>query len=142
MKTILLVEDNPYDIELTIRAFSASQLETQIVVVRDGEEALDYLLYRGTYEKRPLAQPAVVLLDINMPRLSGLQVLQNIRQHERLRWIPVVMLTTSREETDLRSCYSLGANAYVVKPVAYADFVKAARDLGVFWGGLNEAPSS
>jgi CheY-like chemotaxis protein len=141
LKPILLVEDNPRDIELTLVAFEKSRLANEVVVVRDGVEALDYLSRRGNSEagaRRSL--PVVVLLDIKLPKLDGLEVLERIRKDPDTRTLPVVMLTSSREEQDLVRSYNLGVNAFVVKPVGYREFLEAVRDLGVFWAVLNEAP--
>lgn len=140
LKPILLVEDNPKDLELTLAALGKSQLANEVIVIRDGAEALDYLCYRGSYESRPKGLPAVVLLDLKLPKVDGLDVLKTIKSEECLRSIPVVMLTSSREERDLVRSYSLGVNAYVVKPVGFKDFVEAIQDLGVFWALLNEPP--
>jgi CheY-like chemotaxis protein len=140
LKPILLVEDNPKDVELTLAALERSFLANDVVVTRDGVEALDYLRYRGAYAQRPRGLPAVVLLDLKLPKIDGIQVLEAIKKDEKLRQIPVVMLTTSREEQDLVRSYQLGVNAYVVKPVAFKEFVEAIQDLGVFWAVLNEPP--
>lgn len=140
LKPILLVEDNPNDLELTLIALERSQLANDVVVMRDGEEALDYLLYRGSYETRTPGNPAVILLDLKLPKVDGLEVLQTIRANDRLSAVPVVMLTSSREEPDLTRAYSLGVNAYVVKPVEFKDFVAAISEVGVFWAVLNEPP--
>ncbi|MFJ3486889.1 response regulator [Pseudomonas sp. NPDC090202] len=140
LKPILLVEDNPNDVELTLVALERSQLANDVVVVRDGAEALDYLLRREQYQDRPLGNPAVMLLDLKLPKLDGLEVLKVIRETAELSSIPVVMLTSSREEPDLERAYALGVNAYVVKPVEFKEFVTAISDLGVFWAVLNEPP--
>jgi CheY-like chemotaxis protein len=140
LKPILLVEDNPKDLELTLVALAKNHLANQVVTVRDGVEALDYLYYRNDYINRPRGLPAVVLLDLKMPRLDGLKVLEVIKGDVQLRALPVVMLTSSREETDLVSSYDLGVNAYVVKPVAFDSFLTAISELGVFWAVLNEPP--
>ncbi|MFT4174122.1 MAG: response regulator [Rhodocyclaceae bacterium] len=140
LKPILLVEDNPNDLELTLIALERSQLANQVVVVRDGAEALDYLNARGHYQGRLLGNPAVVLLDLKLPKIDGLEVLQTIREDRQLKSIPVVMLTSSKEESDLVRSYELGVNAYVVKPVEFTDFVAAIADLGIFWAVLNEPP--
>ena len=140
LKPILLVEDNPHDLELTLIALSKSQLANEVVVVRDGAEALDYLNRRGEFADRPVGSPAVILLDLKLPKVDGLEVLEEVRDSAELRSIPVVMLTSSREEPDLKRAYELGVNAYVVKPVAFHDFVTAIADLGVFWAVLNEPP--
>jgi len=140
LKPILLVEDNPNDLELTLIALAKSQLANEVVVVRDGAEALDYLNRRGEYAGRPVGNPAVVLLDLKLPKVDGLEVLKEIRATDLLRAMPVVMLTSSKEEQDLVRSYELGVNAYVVKPVDFADFLRAIADLGIFWAVLNEPP--
>ena len=137
---ILLVEDDPYDVELTLTALTENHLTNEIVVVRDGAEALDYLYRRGDHESRGAGNPAVILLDLKLPKVDGLEVLRTIKSEEELRATPVVMLTSSREEKDLVRSYKLGVNAYVVKPVGFRDFVEAVQDLGVFWAVLNEPP--
>jgi CheY-like chemotaxis protein len=140
LKPILLVEDNPHDLELTLVALERSQLANEVVVVRDGAEALDYLFRRNEYADRSEGNPAVLLLDLKLPKIDGLEVLMNIRSTDSLRSIPVVMLTSSREEPDLDRAYQLGVNAYVVKPVDFKEFVGAISDLGIFWAVLNEPP--
>lgn len=140
LKPILLVEDNPKDLELTLIALSKSQLANEVVVARDGAEALDYLLTRGDFADRVAGNPAVILLDLKLPKIDGIEVLQAVRSTPALKSIPVVMLTSSREEPDLQRSYELGVNAYVVKPVDFRDFVEAIADLGVFWAVLNEPP--
>ena len=140
LKPILLVEDNPHDLELTLIALSKSQLANEVVVTRDGAEALDYLHRRGEYAQRPAGNPAVVLLDLKLPKVDGLEVLREIRGAAALRSLPVVMLTSSKEEQDLVRSYELGVNAYVVKPVAFKDFIDAIQELGMFWAVLNEPP--
>lgn len=140
LKPIILIEDNPKDIELTLVALEKSKLANEVIVLRDGEEAIEYLNCHGRYEKREKGNPAVVLLDIKLPKVDGLQVLETIKNCEDLRAVPVVMLTSSREEPDLQKSYSLGVNAYVVKPVQFHDFVQAVQELGVFWAVVNEPP--
>lgn len=140
-KTILLVEDNAQDAELTIRAFEVNRLSSNVVIVSDGVEAMEYLNCTGAYSGREKENPAVLLLDIKMPRMDGIEVLHAVRKKEELRLLPVVMLTSSREEPDLRKCYELGVNAYIVKPVNFSDFVEAIKHIGVFWSQLNELPS-
>lgn len=140
LKPILLVEDNPNDLELTLIALEKSQLANEVIVVRDGAEALDYLFSRGQYEGRPAGNPAVVLLDLKLPKVDGIEVLRDVRASESLRSVPVVMLTSSREEQDLMRSYELGVNAYVVKPVEFKEFVHAISELGMFWAVLNEPP--
>ncbi len=140
LKPILLVEDNPHDLELTLVALERSQLANDVIVMRDGAEALDYLLRRGDHANRADGNPAVLLLDLKLPKVDGLEVLKTVRETDQLRAIPVVMLTSSREEPDLVNAYELGVNAYVVKPVEFRDFVTAISDLGIFWAVLNEPP--
>ena len=140
LKPILLVEDNPHDLELTLIALERSQLANEVIVVRDGADALDYLHMRGSFAEREHGNPAVVLLDLKLPKVDGLEVLAEIRGNPALRSLPVVMLTSSREEQDLIRSYELGVNAYVVKPVDFQEFVRAISDLGIFWAVLNEPP--
>lgn len=140
LKPILLVEDNPKDLELTLVALGKSRLANEVIAVRDGVEALDYLTYQGDYADRARGNPAVVLLDLMLPKLDGLQVLERIKGDPDLRSVPVVVLTSSREERDLVGSYELGVNAYVVKPVGFEEFLEAIQDLGVFWAVLNEPP--
>ncbi|CAG9167175.1 response regulator [Cupriavidus pampae] len=140
LRPILLVEDNPDDIELTLIALERSRLANPVVSVRDGAEALDFLRREGKYARRVEENPAVILLDKKLPKIDGHEVLKAVRDDERLRRIPVVMLTSSREESDLLRSYDLGVNAYVVKPVEFDDFMAAINDLGVFWAVLNEPP--
>ena len=137
---ILLAEDNPKDVDLTSRALAASNLANRLVVTKDGVEALEYLRGEGAFAAREQEQPAVVLLDIKMPRKDGLEVLREIRGDSKLRRLPVVILTSSREEQDLVAGYDLGVNAYVVKPVDFDEFMRAVKDLGVFWALINERP--
>jgi CheY-like chemotaxis protein len=140
LKPILLVEDNPKDVELTLVALQRSRLANEVIVLRDGAEALDYLRCEGEHRQRAKGNPAVVLLDLKLPKVDGLQVLAAIKNDETLRQVPVVMLTSSREESDLLKSYQLGVNAYVVKPVAFEEFLRAVQDLGGFWAVLNEPP--
>ena len=140
LKPILLVEDDKRDLELTLVALERSQLANEVIVVRDGAQALDYLLREGDFKMREEGNPAVVLLDLKMPKVNGLEVLQRVRATSSLRSIPVVMLTSSQEESDVVRSYELGVNAYVVKPVEFKEFVAAIADLGVFWAVLNEPP--
>ena len=140
LKRVLLVEDSPRDVELTLEALAEHRLANEVVVARDGAEAWDYLTMRGKSANRPPGNPAVVLLDIKMPKMDGLEVLRRLRADESLRTIPVVMLTSSNEERDVVESYQLGVNAYVVKPVAFADFVDAVKNLGLFWAVLNQPP--
>ena len=137
---ILLVEDNLNDIELTTVALKQNHVINEIVVTRHGGEALDYLYRRGRYQDRERGNPIVVLLDLKMPKVDGLEVLRQLKGDETLKRIPVVMLTSSREETDLVKSYGLGANAYVVKPVGFEQFADAIRQLGIFWAVLNQPP--
>jgi CheY-like chemotaxis protein len=140
LKPILLVEDDPRDLELTLVALERSQLANDVVIVRDGEAALEYLLRQGQHADRSEGNPAVVLLDLKLPKVNGLEVLQTVRATESLRSVPVVMLTSSHEETDVLRSYQLGVNAYVVKPVEFKHFVEAIADIGIFWAVLNEPP--
>jgi CheY-like chemotaxis protein len=140
LKRILLVEDDPRDVELILESLGDYNLANEVVVARDGEEALDFLYYRGVFKARPNGNPAVVLLDLKLPKVNGMEVLRQIRSDEKLKMIPVVILTSSREEKDWVESYKLGVNAYVVKPVAFHDFVKAVKDVGAFWAVVNEPP--
>ncbi|MBI5839041.1 MAG: response regulator [Chloroflexi bacterium] len=140
IKRILLVEDDPKDIELTVSALSEHNLANGILIVRDGVEALDYLYRRGTFAQRSNGNPVVILLDLKMPKMDGIEVLRQIRSDEKLKTIPVVILTSSRESHDLETCYKLGVNAYVVKPVKFTDFVDAVKEIGMFWALINEPP--
>lgn len=140
LKRILLAEDNAKDVELTLTALDEHRLANEVVVVHDGAEALDYLYQRGNFAARADTTPAVVLLDVKMPKVDGLEVLRIIKRDKRLRTIPVVMLTSSREEQDLVRSYELGVNAYVVKPVDFRQFIDAVKELGAFWALINEAP--
>jgi DNA-binding response OmpR family regulator len=137
---ILLVEDDPRDVELTLTALEDHNLANEVVVTRDGEEALDYLYCRGKYAGRPQENPAVTLLDLKLPKVDGLEVLEKIRSHGRLKMMPVVVLTSSHEEKDMMRSYTLGVNAYVVKPVDFHEFVNAVKELGVFWAIINQPP--
>ncbi|MDQ3833806.1 MAG: response regulator [Actinomycetota bacterium] len=137
---ILLVEDDPYDVELTLSALAENHLANEVVVVRDGAEALDYLYRRGAYESRVAGHPVVMLLDLKLPKVDGLEVLEHVKSNPDLKTTPVVMLTSSREEQDLAKSYNLGTNAYVVKPVGFSDFVEAIRKLGLFWTVVNQPP--
>jgi CheY-like chemotaxis protein len=140
LRPILLVEDNPKDLELSLAALAKCQLANDIVVARDGAEALDYIYARGIHADREPGDPAVVLLDLKLPKVDGLEVLEIIKGDMERRQIPVVMLTSSREERDLVRSYHLGVNAFVVKPVEFKEFFQAIQDLGVFWAVLNEPP--
>jgi len=139
-KRILLVEDDPRDVELTLAALSEYNLTNEIAIVHDGAEALDYLYRRGTFAGRPAGNPVVILLDLKMPKLDGVEVLRQLRSDGEMRLIPVVILTSSRESRDLAECYGLGVNAYVVKPVRFAEFVEAVKQVGMFWALINEPP--
>jgi CheY-like chemotaxis protein len=142
LKRILLVEDNPKDVELTLSALAENNLANEVVVTRDGAEGLDYLYRRGQFKLRAEGNPAVILLDLKMPKVDGLEVLRLIKSDMELKAIPVVMLTSSREEKDLIASYQLGVNAYVVKPVNFRDFADAVKELGVFWAIVNEPPTT
>ena len=137
---ILMVEDDPKDVELSLTALEEYNLANEVVVVGDGAEALDYLYCRGSFTARATGNPAVLLLDLKLPKVNGLEVLKTIRSDEKLKTVPVVVLTSSREESDLVASYKLGVNAYVVKPVDFHEFVNAVRELGVFWAVINEPP--
>lgn len=137
---ILLVEDDPKDVELTMTALEEYNLSNEVVIASDGEQALDYLYHQGKFQMRSGENPAVLLLDLKLPKVDGLQVLEAVRADANLRMIPVVVLTSSREERDMVSSYKLGVNAYVVKPVDFHEFVNAIKELGVFWAIINEPP--
>ncbi|OKH24814.1 two-component system response regulator [Hydrococcus rivularis NIES-593] len=140
LKRILLVEDSIRDVELILTSLAENNLGNEVVVVRDGEEALDYLYRRGLYRLRREGNPVVVLLDLKLPKIDGIEVLTDIKANEALRTVPVVVLTSSREEDDLTRCYELGTNAYVVKPIDFHEFVDAIKGLGLFWAIINEPP--
>jgi CheY-like chemotaxis protein len=140
MRRILLVEDDPKDVELTLTALEEYNLANEVVIARDGAEALDYLYCRGEFADRPRDNPAVLLLDLKLPKVDGLEVLQQIKSDDNLRMVPVVVLTSSREEKDMVASYKLGVNAYVVKPVDFHEFVNAIKELGMFWAIINEPP--
>ena len=137
---ILMVEDDPKDVELTLTALEDYHLANEVVVTRDGSEALDYLYCRGPFQSRSPENPAVLLLDLKLPLVDGFEVLQQIRADENLKMIPVVVLTSSHEEKDMVASYRLGVNAYVVKPVDFHEFVNAIKELGAFWAVINEPP--
>ncbi len=139
-KRILLIEDNPDDVELTLRAFKKSNVVNQVDVVRDGAEALDYLFRQGAYADHHNKTPALVLLDLKLPKIDGLQVLQRLREDERTQYIPVIILTSSKEDIDIIRSYESGCNAFVRKPVDFAEFMKAVNYLGLFWLLLNRPP--
>ena len=140
LRRILLVEDNLHDVELMLEALEQHNFVNSVDVARDGEEALDYLYRRGKFGSRAPGNPVVILLDIKLPKIDGHEVLRTIKADEQLKFIPVVVLTSSREEQDLEQGYKNGANAYVVKPVDFHDFVEAMRTMGLFWAVLNETP--
>lgn len=140
IKKILLVEDDENDIELTLNALHSCRLSNEVYAVRDGAEALDYMYYRDKYRNRIEGAPYVILLDLKMPRVDGLQVLRTLKSDAALRHIPIVMLTSSREERDLVASYDLGVNAFVVKPVNFHQFLQAIQNLGIFWAVINEPP--
>jgi CheY-like chemotaxis protein len=140
LKRILLAEDNQHDIELTLAALEEHNLANEVVVVRDGAEALDYLSGRGKFAGHANGLPVVVLLDLKMPKVDGLEVLRQLRANESFKHIPVVMITSSREEQDLVKSYQLGVNAYVVKPVDFQQFADSIKEIGFFWAILNEPP--
>jgi CheY-like chemotaxis protein len=137
---ILMVEDDPKDVELTLTALEEYNLANEVVVTRNGQEALDYLHRRGQYINRSPENPAVILLDLKLPKVDGLEVLQEIRSDERLKMVPVIVLTSSHQKKDVMRSYKLGVNAYVVKPVDFHEFVNAVKELGVFWAVINEPP--
>jgi CheY-like chemotaxis protein len=140
LKRILFAEDSSKDVELTLTALEEYHLANEVVVVGDGEEALDYLYYRGKFALRARGNPALVLLDIKMPRVDGIEVLRQIKSDNQLKMVPVVIITSSREERDVVESYKLGVNAYVVKPVDFHEFVNAIKELGLFWLVINEPP--
>jgi CheY-like chemotaxis protein len=140
LKSILLVDDDKNDVALTLNALSAHKLANDTVVVGDGAEALDYLFRRGKYSQVPAGNPVVVLLDLKMPKVDGIEVLRTIKSAPELRTIPIVVMTSSREDQDLQTCYGLGVNAYVVKPVQFGDFLAQVKHLGVFWALINQPP--
>jgi len=140
LKKILYAEDNPKDVELTIEALTDHNLANSIIVVRDGVEVMDYLHCAGKYKDRKPGNPAVLMLDIKMPRMDGLEVLRAVRSDAKLKMLPVVILSSSREEQDIIRSYELGVNAYVVKPVDFKDFIEAIKHIGVFWALINEVP--
>jgi CheY-like chemotaxis protein len=140
MKRILLVEDDPNDVELTLTALKEFNLANEVVAVGDGAEALDFLFKRGVFSERTNGNPVVILLDLKLPKIGGLEVLRQIRASDVLKMIPIVILTSSREEKDLNDGYGLGTNAYVVKPVEFQNFIEAIKQLGAFWALINEPP--
>ncbi len=140
IRHILIAEDDPRDVELTLAALAEYNLANKVAVVHDGAEALDYLYHRGKFKGRTEGNPVAILLDLKMPKVTGLEVLKQIKADATLKTIPVVVLTSSREEPDVRECYQHGVNAYVVKPVDFAEFMNAVKQLGVFWAAVNEPP--
>jgi CheY-like chemotaxis protein len=140
LKKILLVEDDPHDIELTLLALGKNNLANEVAVARDGEEALNYLLNRKNIESRGASNPSVILLDLKLPKINGLDLLRQIRANEKLAMIPVVVLTSSGEEPDMQEAYNLRVNAYVVKPVNFNEFITAVKEIGLFWAIINEPP--
>ena len=140
LKRILLVEDSPNDVELILEALAENRLANEVVVVRDGEEALDYLYRRGVFRRRMEGNPVVVLLDLKLPKVDGLEVLAQLKSDSQLKVVPVVVLTSSYEEQDILRSYNLGVNAYVVKPVDFHEFVGAIKELGLFWAVINQPP--
>lgn len=142
VKKILIVDDSSKDVELAIAALAEKNLANEVAIAEDGEEALDYLYHRGKFSKREKGNPAVILLDIKMPKMNGIEVLKHIRSSTELKLIPVIMVTSSREERDLVESYKLGANSYVVKPVDIAQFMDAIKTLGQFWAVINQLPNN
>jgi CheY-like chemotaxis protein len=140
LKQILLVEDDPHDIELTLIGLGKNNLANEVAVVRDGEEALKYLLDRKNIESRDVNNPSVIMLDLKLPKINGLDLLRQIRANEKLAMVPVVIFTSSGEEPDIKEAYRLGANAYVVKPVNFNEFITAVREIGLFWANINHTP--
>ncbi len=140
LKRILLIEDSPHDVELILTALSENALANEVIVVRDGEEALDYLYRRGMFKLRMEGNPIVILLDLKLPKIDGVEVLTAIKSDPALRLIPVAVLTSSREEPDLLRCYELGTNAYVVKPIDFHEFVEVIKQVGLFWAVVNQPP--
>jgi len=140
LKRILLVEDDPKDVQLTLEALSEYHLANEVFVARDGEEALNYLYRTGKFQAISSGNPAAILLDLKLPKVNGLEVLERVKADEKLKMIPVIVLTSSRQEADLEKCYALGVNGYVVKPVDFHEFINAVKELGIFWGLINEPP--
>ena len=140
LKRILLVEDDPMDMELTLTALEEKKLANEVLVVHDGEEALHFLYSRGSFRMRAPGNPVLILLDLKLPKVDGLEVLKQIKSDENLKMIPVVMLTSSREEQDVVESYKLGVNAFVVKPIDFHDFVDTVKEIGLFWAVINEPP--
>lgn len=140
LRRIFYVDDNPRDTELALNALKKNNLANDVVTAEDGEDALDYLYMRGKYANRPPGNPALMLLDLKMPRVDGLEVLRQVKSDPQLHSIPVVVMTSSREEQDLIRSYELGVNAYVVKPLSFTEFLDAIKQIGAFWGVINEPP--
>ena len=140
LRRILLAEDNDNDVELTLAAFRANNLANEVVVVRDGAECLDYLYRRNGYSAREAGLPGLILVDLKMPKVDGIEVIRTVKSDSTLKLIPIVALTSSREEQDMVTSYGLGVNAYVVKPVGFHDFIEAVKVLGGFWAMVNEPP--
>lgn len=140
VKRILIVDDSPKDVELTIAALTEKNLANEVDVAEDGEEALDYLYKRGKFANNSNGNPAVILLDIKMPKLNGIEVLRHIRSEPRFKFIPIIMVTSSREDKDLIECYKLGANSYVVKPVDIVQFINSIKAVGQYWAVINQLP--
>lgn len=140
VKRILLIEDDPFDADLTIKTFEKNNFATSIDWVKDGEEALDYLYYKNTYKERDTSEPVIILIDLKMPKLGGIEVIKRIKSDHGLKTIPVIVLTSSKEHSDLKEAYKLGVNAYVVKPVKFDQFSKAVKEIGFFWIVHNEQP--
>lgn len=142
LRKILLVEDDPEDVELTLEALKAMNFANEVLVARDGEQALDFLYRRGSYSKLPDGDPLVVLLDLRLPKIDGFEVLNQIKKDEKLKMIPVVVLTSSREEEDILKGYRLGVNAFVMKPINFEEFIKVVGQVGLFWAVINLPPPS
>jgi CheY-like chemotaxis protein len=142
LKRILLVEDSVNDIELVLTSLAENHLGNEVIVVRDGEEALDYLYRRGMFKMRKEEDPIVVLLDLKLPKIDGIEVLTQVKSDPVLHILPIVILTSSREEPDLTRCYELGANGYVVKPIDFQEFMEAIKQIGLFWAVINQPPTS
>ncbi|MFC2107485.1 response regulator [Bacteroidota bacterium] len=138
---ILLVEDNPNDAELTLRALKKHNLVNKVFVVRDGEEALDFIFYKGKFEDRKKSLPKVILLDLKLPKVDGIEVLKEIKSHKHTQQIPIVVLTTSKSQNDIIETYKLGVNSYIVKPVDFNKFIESVADIGFYWLMLNEIPN-
>lgn len=138
---ILLVEDNPNDIELTLRALKKQNMVNKVHIVRDGEEALNYIFYREEYASRTESTPKLILLDLKLPKVDGMEVLKEIKSNDKTKHIPVVVLTTSKSQEDIIESYKLGVNSYIVKPVDFTKFLKSVSDIGLYWLLINEVPN-